>query len=223
MDKELIKIVKEDLEFLKTKWNQDIDDASLRQTSPILRSLLIEGKLLQCAPYFNISLNVMAPLVSKQYELNNLDTIVFFQSGGAKYKGMEIQMLCQRNVALSLDEIKKTYEDQKDIIGKNYPEKLSKFLKQTSFVINSIAINREEVIKYVANKLGGVHYDSSRKVSNNISNVTLEDKYYLMDDVRKNHITADKNSIYYELLSIGQRLINSGDVLELLKRCNQVI
>lgn len=44
-DAYLVKTVKEDLQFLKISWNQEIDDVSLRISSTTLRGLLVEGKL----------------------------------------------------------------------------------------------------------------------------------------------------------------------------------
>ncbi len=75
---------------------------------------------------------------------------MFYQSGGANYKGMKVQFVSHGNRALSADEIKKSYEEEKELIGKNHPIKLSKFMKQVSFMINGTKINREEVVKYIA-------------------------------------------------------------------------
>jgi hypothetical protein len=208
----LIKIVSEDLDYLSEEWTQDIDDASLRRASPVLRSLLIDNQLLQVASIFNEEIKIMAPAISKFDGYLNDSSIVFYQSGGAKYKGMEIQFLKQLNRAKSPEEIKADYERDKDIIGQTYPVKLSLFMKQISFIINGVKINREEVIKYIANKRGGAHYDGSRKTDLIGSKGELERKYLLLDNVHNSRFTTDKNAVYYELLSIGQRLIESNDV-----------
>jgi len=108
-------------------------------------------------------------------------------------------------------------------MGKNYPVKLAISLRQPSFVIEGILINREEVIKYVSNKLGGAHYDSSRKPRASSRGVSLEEKYALLDSARNSTMLADKNAIYYELLSIGQRLVNSKDVQQVRKALRGVL
>lgn len=219
MDVELIKIVSEDLDHLAVEWTQDIDDASLRRTSPILRSLLIENQLMKVASMLGEAISIMAPCISKYDDLLNDPSIVFYQSGGAKYKGMEIQFLKQLNRALGPEEIKANYEREKLSIGKNYPVKLSLFMKQISFIINGVKINREEVVKYIANKRGGAHFDSSRKIDSAGSKGELEKKYTLLDNIHKSTSVADKNAVYYELLNIGQRLIASQDV----ERIRQII
>ena len=38
-----MKTVAEDLDFLMNKWNEEIDDVSLRNSSAILRRLLLDG------------------------------------------------------------------------------------------------------------------------------------------------------------------------------------
>lgn len=116
------------------------------------------------------------------------------------------------------EEIKTDFEKQKEMDGRSYTIKLSKFMKQVSFKIRNVKINREEVIKYIANKKGGAHYDSSRE-----KNRDLEVKYSLLDSIYSNSSILDKNAVYYELLSIGQRLIGSNDVTrirQILKNSN---
>ncbi|MGA4531727.1 hypothetical protein ACPA1H_15390 [Ectopseudomonas chengduensis] len=222
MNLELARVVSEDLDFLFSEWNQDIDDASLRRSSPVLRSLLIEGLLGKVAQECGRDLRVMAPAINRVITETELKQNAYFQAGGAKYKGMVIQSTSIINRARTTQEIKENYERTKNVIGKSYPVKLGVFLRQPSFVVDGTLINREEVIKYVANKLGGAHYDESRKVSAG-AGVTLDEKFTLLDKVRNEISIADKNAIYYELLSIGQRIINSRDVRHFRKNLQTII
>lgn len=223
MDLELARLVAEDLDYLFKEWNQDIDDASLRRSSPVLRALLVEGLLGRAAHQVNREVRVMAPAIGRVVTEAELRECTFFQAGGAKYKGMMVQSMSMIPRANTPAEIKASYERSKDVIGKSYPVKLGVFLKQTSFVVKGILINREEVIKYVANKLGGAHYDSSRPASKEVGEASLNQKYALLDDVRTGMSTADKNAVYYELLSIGQRVANSRDIRSLRKHLDQVL
>lgn len=216
LDHDLIKIVLEDINYLTDEWSQDIDDPSLRRSSAVLRSLLIDGQLIKVANMLNEEISIMAPLISKYEDELNDPSIIFYQSGGAKYRKMEVQSLKQTNRVMTTDEIRKNFEKQKDIIGQNYSLKLTKFMKQVSFVINGTKINREEVIKYIVNKRGGAHFDSSRKTEKSGSRGELERKFTLLDVVHSGTIVADKNAVYYELLSIGQRLIGSQDIQQII-------
>lgn len=222
MDIELAQIVAEDIDYLSREWNQDIDDPSLRRASPILRSLLVEGQLAKVAHACGRNLRIMTPAINRVLTETELKQSVYWQAGGAKYKGMEIQATSIVNRALSAQEIKAKYERDKKLIGKSYPVKLGTFLRQPSFVVEGILINREEVIKYVANKLGGAHYDESRSTTTKHA-PTLEDKYALLDKLRAGTYVAEKNAIYYELLSIGQRVVNSRDIQHLRKQLQTAI
>lgn len=217
IDNELIKIVFEDLHYLMDEWTQDIDDASLRRASPVLRSLLIDHQLMKVANMLNEKVNVLLPLISKYDNDFNDPSLVYYQAGGAKYKGIEVQSLVRLNRIKSQEDIKEEFEKQKKYYGQNYSIKLTKFMKQASFVINGIKINREEVVKYIANKRGGVHFDSSRKTDKSGSGKSLENKFILLDGIHNGTIVANKNAVYYELLSIGQRLVGSLDIQRIYK------
>ena len=217
MDTDLARVVAEDLEYLFHDWNQEIDDGSLRRSSPVLRSLLVEGLLGRVAHQVGRDVRVMAPAVGRVTTEAELRECKFFQAGGALHKGIIVQSMSMVARAKTEAEIKASYERGRSAMGKSYPVKLGTFLKQTSLVVNGVLINREEVIKYVANKLGGAHYDSSRESAKGPGDLSLELKYKLLDEVRGGMLVADRNAIYYELLSIGQRLINSRDVRQLRK------
>ena len=218
LDRDLLSIVHGDLLVLAKDWNQDIDDNSLRVASPILYRLLIENALPIAARMLGSkALRIMAPLISKETDFNKLPGLVFWQAGGARFRGMEVMSVAMYDRALSEPEMKANYEREKVLMGKQYPEKLSVYLNQTAFVIRSVKIDRAEVIKYVNNKIGGRHYDTTRKDSE------LEQKYSLLDEIRKQLIVADKNAVYYELLSIGQRIVNSRDVMKLRRAIEKVL
>lgn len=223
MDRELLCVVSEDLDFLFKEWNQDIDDASLRRSSPVLRSLLIDGLLGRAAREVGREIRILAPAICKVLTEDELKSMQFYQAGGAKHKGVELQAVTFTARIPSEQEMKASFDRTRGAIGKSYPEKLGIFLKQTSIAIDGVLINREEVIKYVANKLGGAHYDSSRVQPAGLNQVSLEGKYALLDKVRAGVFMADKNAVYYELLSIGQRLVNSRDVSHLRKQLRNIL
>lgn len=215
VDKELLKVVLEDLDYLIDEWNQDIDDGSLRRASPTLRSLLVEGNLLKASQQVSFhNFRVMAPKSFYDiYSEEELANMKFWQAGGARYRGEQKMEVSIRYQGLMRMDVLNEIKQKKDLITKNYPVKLSAFLKQPSIVVERTPINRDEIIKYVSNKLGGAHYDNSRP-----DKKLLDKKYKLLDSVRDNNMASDyKNAIYFELLSIGQRLVNTKDVAKLRK------
>lgn len=213
---EQARVVGENLDFLFRAWNQDIDDASLRITSTVLHLLVIEDAIGNVARSLDLDLRILVPDVRHSIHVEDLQSYRFWQAGGAKYKGMQVKLLSIRNRVLSDAELKKSFLAGKD--NKSYLVKMQAFLSEPSFIVDGILINRAEVIKYVANKLGGKHFDESR-VSKSEREQSLNEKFVLMDKIRASQIfSAEKDAIYYELSSIGQRLVNSRDVRSLRKR-----
>lgn len=216
MDLDLVTYVADELDYLSKEWEQNTSEASLRRASTSLRSLFVENKLNLAARVVDLDVRIMA------YE--DLGAVlaptdhVFWQAGGAKQNGLQVSSMSLMNRAMTNLEI----EQLAYLIGqkrtKSIPVKLGPFLRHTSFIIDGKRIFHEEVIKYVANKLGGAHYDPKRKAGD-----PLEEKFELLDRLRKGGWQyADKNAIYFELLSIGQMLINSRDIQRLRKKLRQV-
>jgi hypothetical protein len=212
VDLNLAQVIYEDLDYLTQKWNQDIDEPSLRRESVTLRRLLVEDRgLAVLARMMNRGLMVVAPTVT----LPRLKGIAFFSVGGGMTKMGSVTGggFLIGDAALN--------KPREAMIGASSPMKLFKFLKQTCLVLSDTGINREEVIKYVSNKIGGAHYDNSRHEAKD-----LEKKYILMDAVHKGSIRStamDKNVVYYELLSTGQYLINSPDIQQFMKEIRELI
>jgi len=214
MDKELLKMVYEDLEYITKEWNQkDVSDANLRRSSNILRKLLIDGDIFKVARMLDIK---KLRVLSSGEEYPNLPGSIIHQSGGGKFGGMRIKGFTVYNRALLPKEIKSSYKESKK--RKNKPIKLHEFIQRPSLIIQNIKINREEIIKYICNKLGGVHYDSKRREESD-----LDKKYKILDEYNKSNNLAGKNAVYFELLSIGQRLVNNKDIQKLKKKIKMVL
>jgi hypothetical protein len=78
---------------------------------------------------------------------------------------------------------------------------ISKYLKSASAIVGGQIISRRDIIEYVANKLGGAHFDSRRS--------DREIKYHLLDE---NHVQAGGfPAAFVELLAIVKTLANSAD------------
>lgn len=218
MNLELARVVGEDLDYLFKEWNQDIGEASMRRSSPVLRSLLIENKLQVIANDLGVDLKILAPDSHRGLTLEELKTYNYWQAGGASYNGIQISSVM---MAVGRNLTRAEMAEMANAAGrarKNHAVKVKVFLRQPSFVVEGVIINREEVIKYVVHKLGGGHFDEMRRPGSGLD-VSLDDKYILLDKVRAGKIMAGgKDAIYHELLSIGQRLINSRDIRNIRKR-----
>jgi len=84
---------------------------------------------------------------------------------------------------------------------------LTQYLRSPAAVVASVAASRTDVIRYVANKLGGAHFDPDRSRGG-------DDRLALLDNALA-AIAPDTglgiNNVYAELLSIAQTLGESAD------------
>lgn len=209
---EAIRIVKSDLDFIKSEWNNEADDDSLRRYSPTLRQLLVDegGLLLKVQEWLNYQIYLQAPpdpLISTEKEKIN-----FYTAGGAKYQNMTIQSLYEVNYAMSAQEIKQRYENSKNNIKVKYS--LVEFLNTSCVIYKGEVFSRVELIKFVSNKLGGAHYELDEKKMARMG---------LLLDVKNAYTVAGKNAIYFEILSIGQMLMASKYTDRLIKKIDSLI
>jgi len=202
---ERLRVTAEDLSYLRREWDQDVSDGSLRRSSPILRRLLVDGLLQRAWRDLNLDRQPILHTPSLEVKLRNftLRKITYAQAGGGKHHEMETTTVIEYGDYLSPEQAVKAF-------GSDAPERdfsLRRFIEGTCIVVKGTPISRHTLVKYVANKLGGVHLDPTRDLSKE-----EEFKFSLLDEVRAERITADKPAIYFEYLSIGQALINSPDI-----------
>lgn len=205
MDNELA-VVLSDLNFLYDEWDQDVDDDSLRRSSPVLRRFLVERQLLRAwrKAEFQGEPEVVAPALTKHLKIIPLNTVRFATAGGAHYKTMTIASVFESDAALTEEQIKADYELGPPEINQT----LTEFADSPSIIVEGTIIKRSEVIKYVSNKLGGAHYDEER------------DQTYqrLLDYAHRSYNVGGKSAVYFELLSIGQTLVKSPDIQRLRQK-----
>lgn len=209
---EALRIVRSDLNFIKSEWNDRVDDDSLRRYSPTLRQLLVDegGLLLKVEEWLNYQIYLQAPpnpLLSIEKEKIN-----FYTAGGAKYQNMTIQSLYEVNYAMSAEEIKKQYENSKNNIRVKYS--LIEFLNAPCVIYKGEVFSRVELIKFVSNKLGGTHYELDEKKMARMR---------LLLDVKNAYMIAGKSAIYFEILSLGQLLVESKYTARLIKKIDSLI
>jgi hypothetical protein len=88
---------------------------------------------------------------------------------------------------------------------------ISKYLRSASAIVAGQPISRRDIIEYVANKLGGAHFDSRRR--------EREIKYQLLDE---NHVQAGAfPAAFVELLAMVSTLANSSDAVRYVDRAHK--
>ena len=141
------------------------------------------------------------------------ERVNFAQAGGARHRNIEMMFPMELRPALTLRAGRVPSRRLEEVQNKEFP--LSRFLSSPAVVIDGMPVSREEIILYVANKLGGAHFDPSRNTEK-----AKEKKFALLDSHRSSLRISETNAVFFELLSIGQALLGSKDV-DRLSLCNR--
>lgn len=222
-DIRLLLTVLEDLDFIESEWGGDISEGTIRRNSPMLRYLLVDGKLKEAGAMLQHRIRILTPESSLEKNLPDIEATQFFMSGGAKISSGFVESCQFVNRAWSAEEVKRNYEESRKFAARSLPVNIDAFLSQTSFIYGKARINRREVIKYVSNKLGGAHYDSKRvRITSTDGLSREEEKFPLLDAISKDWKILDRNPIFLEMIGIGQKVINSNDVKKLKRRIREL-
>jgi hypothetical protein len=137
-----------------------------------------------------------------------------YTSGCAKVGGMTLGPMYM----LEGHQIPGLTKSSDQILHERQKLSLGKFKQQICAMWMGVVVTREEVIKYVANKLGGRHYDEMRRGD-------LALKYIALDRIRKyktGYEGPDKkflmDYVYFELLATGRFLTESDSLSELARQ-----
>jgi len=126
----------------------------------------------------------------------------FFQSAWGNIDWSSVMNFQIFDWVLNKNEMNEIFEEWKKIISEWNKVKISKFLLQTSFISGNFDIKKQDIIKFIANKLWWVHFDTNR-------NQKRDWKYKELDTIMESIIVLDKNPIYVEIMSISQDICNS--------------
>lgn len=216
--KYLLKIVWEDIEYLRKEWDQEISDESLRRSSNVLRNLLVENQFGKAWRIIGLEKEpkIKAPDLEVIIEDLDISKVVLAHAGGAFYHGMQIMGMTVGKYVLSPDQRRKRAQRGPCAIEREFY--LSEFLASACVIIKGAKISRRELIKYVANKLGGTHVDFARNLSSDI-----EKKFIALDSVPNNLYIGEKRVVYLELLSVGQSVAKASDTESFICRAKTLL
>jgi hypothetical protein len=203
---DLIQVVRADLSHLATELHESVDDDALRRSSTILRRLLVEGDLQRAwrASGHADRLLIRAPTLEYIQSAIPQQKVVLAAAGGSRFKGLAMMGFLEASYVLPKEDLDRLH-------GKGIPTRelpAEQYVASPSMIVKGVAISRRLIIKYVANKLGGAHFDPKRRPDK--EKVPFE----LLDHVRATYVLAGKNAVYFELLAIGQSTTNSGQLRE---------
>ena len=206
-EKQLCKIVLEELEILNDDFNKDeFQDSRIRNASSILNKLLNEDNLMKA---WRINFGKTFPIVTapRLEVFINADLkkkLIHGLAGGANFQGI-YYALTIFNEGPSPIEI---HDDK--INPHEYKYKLDDYLEAAGLVLFSKPVSRFTLIRYVANKMGGKHIDFKRSKKEKVQYEAL--------DLGINFFNINgKNGANLELHSIIQALCNSEDIKKLME------
>lgn len=212
---ELVRTVIADLAYLRAQTSDWADDDALRRASPVIRRLIVEKDLQRAWREAGLDSEprIRIPTLDSLREEIPLEEIRFASAGGAIYRGIQVSEAVLPIGGQSKWRVN-FQNSVKDI-------KLNHFINATAVIINGKCVSRRTVVKYVANKLGGVHFDDSRGLGKDAESYELLDtanRYkvrFELDGVE----TSDKSMVYFELLSAAQAVARSIDIQLLTSQC----
>lgn len=203
---ELYRIVADDITYLSEVWSKkDIKTADIRRSSSILRGLIVDngGTLLKVAKDFGIEVRIPCPVNTETVRSLKKDAELYI-CGNTEISGMTAAGMFARRGGGPPPGYAPEHPDQRQMLS------IGAFRNQTSAMWMGVEISREEIIKYVSNKLGGSHYDNKR-------NGTLGLQYIALDRIRARMNIGHLDAIHYELLATGKFITESPDVKELIR------
>ncbi|MEN3540988.1 hypothetical protein AAH991_38145 [Microbispora sp. ZYX-F-249] len=200
-DPDLVASVRDDLSYLAESWKQPITEASVRRESGVLRRLLLDehSTLQQCRKMLGLKGEAHIQAFDLKEELGSSYNNVRVAFAGGAQVGDAVLAL---NIASFAPLPPASFKIQR------YP--LSGYMQAPAIVIMGKPVTRRLLVRYVANKLGGVHYDRRR------GNTPEDILFTVLDKNRGDLIVHGIDIVYYEVLAIGQHLLRSPGVAQLL-------
>ncbi|QNN54599.1 hypothetical protein [Nocardioides mesophilus] len=217
MTSELGRLVVSDLRYLQRQWSSvdRLEEDNLRRDSATLRRLLIDngnGLLTNYWKSLGHKGQIKVTTVDMRAYLEGVDlkALQFAGAGGARNGGAQVSATLVSSKVLTEEEIRNRYERATDG-PPTRTSTLSTFLDSTGIRVAGVAVSRRNIIQFVGNRLGGVHFDETR----GHAKAHVAEQFAALDSAVEMKV-ADLNAIYFELLSIGQSVLDSEQVQELM-------
>ncbi|WP_170436609.1 hypothetical protein [Ruegeria arenilitoris] len=208
--------VLEDLEFIESTWTEQPTRTIARVYASILRRLIVDRMYEATWTFLGMPEEPSISAVDLDASIASVDSkfIHYAYAGGAPTKPASHCSYALFVVpGAGLSEMQKK-EKIKELTSQLSPSKrsfpISEFYASSSVMTGSVRVSREGIIRYVANKLGGVHWDNRRG------------KW--IEPIGGRHRFLDEQHMYvgplsaplYEIVSISYALISSEATKQLM-------
>jgi hypothetical protein len=195
---ELIAVVREDLSYLMNNWpSGELRDDEIRRSSTVLRRLFTYRDLVKVWVTVVGKKDFLVPSSFIHVaDISRLKEVDFATSSPARNVGMKTF------AAMVFNRIQ---EGSDPISIKDEIAPLKRYLNQPACVVSGVLITREELVQFVANKLGGAHFDDGREKPNERA-IQAMTQYAI----------GNRPALIHEMLSCGQVLAASESTKELI-------
>lgn len=220
MKVELVRTVLSDLAHLRDSWNRDVSEDALRRDSGILRKLVVDRHLhyawnhirpLAAGPSI-ACFDLKAALARFPQKSNE-----FIFAGLASHGRMTILGAFVVSPKLTKEETEKLMQLGPPTVTLPF----TKYREGGCLVVKNEVITRMEVIKFICNMSGGIHLGPPKNEREAKVQVLLDE--IRSPKFRRRHgksggwtLTDDFDPVYLSLLSIGQEIVRSNDIVALL-------
>ncbi len=194
----------DDLRHVRDTWTRNPTDAAIRRDSGVLRRLLVDGDLQRAWKGAGFAKEPKLAAYNLHPAALRVDPslLLYASAGGALYKGAKMAGFMVKKAGPTLGHEANQEPPIPELIS------VSSFLKRPCLLVGTQPVSRRAVVKYVANKRGGAHFDTTRQG---------DDAAYRALDTVESLITMNGlTAVFFELLSIGQALSESADLSRFL-------
>ena len=204
-----LQILRDDVIELEAALLGVVDARIARRCSAVLRRQLIEGRFAHTVSSLLRKGKPVIPAPDLDQELDNPlqgTRIVFAQAGGANIQLVDARIQFTRNVYIQSD--RPAGEIHEERLGRCLPMlrdyTVDGYIRSTAIATMGRRISRGEIIKFVANKLGGVHLDT--KHDPELVHIVRLMNHQIAPRICELH---NLDILYYELMSIAFWFLSS--------------
>lgn len=202
---ELLDQLRSDVEHIRQTWLPGMDPHALRRDAAVLRRWIIDpggaASLWRMAGHGG---KLMMPEVSDLASLPHARGLEFAAAARRSLDGTVMSDVLLWRQDLCPKDLDTAWEQPRD-------RTLDQYAKTACLVIHEKFVRRKDLIKYVANKRGGVHHDSSRS-----GDPRERAAHLLLDQASEEGFRGNDVDLYLgQFMNIGHEFVSAPDVLTL--------
>lgn len=220
---EALRLVRDDLAFLRSLNYSRPSRTEIRVASSILRRLLHEGMYGAAWRLAGLDAEPSVSAIDLQAVVSEIEPryIHYAYAGGAKtegahHKGYVLLVIPRAEVEAEGHEVvlRRVQPHLKPGVTRTFS--LQQFCASPAVISGAAAVSRVDVVRYVANKLGGVHWDNRRGGWTD----AVSSRHRLLDE---RHLFVGRlPAAFYEVISIAQCIAGSDDASRYMERVGEI-